>query len=547
MRGVYTRVLDVARHMDARAAAGLIACATVVLAWVTAPDIRPFGAQMVAPATMSYFPGDPVGQPVPVAEGQAQLDRAAKDAAPRAMRQLHFPLPTSDGAALYLPASPDDAALWVNGMVGGDSAPSGYFGPGFGPYRVALDIPASRLSYEDNRVDLLSAQGWTASRKPAIYAIPARTGPAFAAMMAQVEVRLWRGALGFGGLGLLLSLAGMLLLRSRALYAGGALFSLALLDQAFGAVPTGVRLAMGAAGIAILVARGGWRHPVLAGTGLAATGAVLAGAVLVAGWVGGVSLSWVANVALWPLAGMAMPVLTFAEGRSVWAEFIAARAKIRAQAMVIAEQADALQENIRVAAVAEERQRFVRDMHDGVGGHLLSLLMRVRADDADRDEVAHELESGLTDLRLMADSLDHVGHDLDEALAAFHRRAGQQLASAGLGFDWDQPDSLSAFKLDARAVLSLFRIMQEALSNCVRHARATRFGVAFALVDGGLEVAIEDDGVGFAAGGAEEGRGLGNIRKRVEKLGGTVVFGAGAGGKGCRILVRVPAHRGNAS
>ncbi len=542
MRGVYTRVLDVARHMDARAAAALIACATVVLAWVTAPDIRPFGAQIVAPATMSYFPGDPVGQPVPVAEGQAQLDRAAKGAAPRAMRQLHFPLPTSDGAALYLPAAPGDAALWVNGMVGGDAEPSAYFGPGFGPYRVALDIPASRLSYEDNRVDLVSAQGWGTRQKPVIYAIPARTGPAFATMMAGVEVRLWRGALGFGGLGLLLSLAGMMLLRSRALYAGGALFSLALLDQAFGVVPTGLRLAMGAAGIAILVARGGWRHPVLAGAVVAATGAVLAGAALVAGWAGAVSLSWGANVALWPLAGMAMPVLAFAEGRSVWADFIAARAKIRAQAAVIAAQAEALEDNIRAVAIGEERQRFVRDMHDGVGGHLLSLLMRVRADDADRDEVAHELESGLTDLRLMADSLDHVGHDLDEALAAFHRRAGQQLASAGLAFDWSKPQSLSGFAMDARAVLSLYRIIQEALSNCIRHAGATRFGVEFALVDAGLEVAIEDDGVGFAAGMVEEGRGLGNIRKRVEKLGGTVGFGPGAGGKGCRILVRVPGN-----
>ena len=77
LRGAYQRALDNARTMDARAAACLIACAIGLLAWITAPDIRPFGAQRVAPANMSYFPGDPVGQPVPVAEGQAQLDRTA--------------------------------------------------------------------------------------------------------------------------------------------------------------------------------------------------------------------------------------------------------------------------------------------------------------------------------------------------------------------------------------------------------------------------------------------------------------------------------------
>ena len=53
-----------------------------------------------------------------------------------------------------------------------------------------------------------------------------------------------------------------------------------------------------------------------------------------------------------------------------------------------------------------------------------------------------------------------------------------------------------------------------------------------------LDVVIEDDGIGF--GVVEEGRGLANIRKRAENLGGTVVFEAGVGGKGCRIRLSVP-------
>ena len=164
--------------MDARAAVWVIACGIGLLAWITAPDIRPFGAQMVAPASMVYFPGDRVGQPVPVAEGQAQLKRDAKSN--KAMRQLHFALPTSEGAALYMPASPEDAALWVNGMVGGDSSRASYFGPGFGPHRMMLEIPASRLSFENNRLDIVSLQGWADARKPVILAVPARSGPAFA-------------------------------------------------------------------------------------------------------------------------------------------------------------------------------------------------------------------------------------------------------------------------------------------------------------------------------------------------------------------------------
>ncbi len=417
--------------MGARANNYVVACLTVcvigLLAWITAPDIRPFGAQVVPPASMIYFPGDQVGQPVPAAEGRAQLERKAKDAVQPKLLQLHFPLPTSAGVSLYMLSSPDDAALWINGMVGGDSSPSAFFGPGFGPHRLSREIPASRLSFETNRVDLLSAQGWAAEAMPLIFAIPARTGPAFAAMMEQVEVRLWQGAAVFGGLGLVLSLAGLLLLRSRSAFAGGALFSLALLDQASGFLMSWLHLVLAVAGIGVLLASKGWRPPVLGGALAAASIGVLIASALAVGWPASLPLAWGSNVVLWPLAGLVMPYLAFGEGRLVWADFISARARLRAQAAVIEQQADALQESIRAAAVSEERQRFVRDMHDGVGGHLLSLLMRVRADDADSKDVAEELERGLTVLRLRADSLDHVGHDLDEALAAFQRRAAQQL------------------------------------------------------------------------------------------------------------------------
>ena len=528
--------------MDSRAAACVIACAIGLLAWITAPDIRPFDAKVVAPAAMVYFPGDGVGQPVPVAEGQAQLARDAKVAGPRVLRQLHFPLPTSNGAALYMPAAPDGAALWVNGMIGGDSTPASYFGTGFGPQRLALEIPASRLSFEDNRVDILVNQGWADARKPLLYAIPARTGPAFGAMISRAEAQLQQAAVLFGGLGLALSLIGLLLLRSRALYLGGGLFAIALLDQGLGILSPWLRLALAAVGIAIGFARTGWPQSWLGGALIAAAAAVGAGVAMLAGFGGSLQLSWAVNAAWWPLAGFALPLFAASEGRIVWADFIAARAKIGEQAAVIEQQAGALENTIRAAAISEERQRFVRDMHDGVGGHLLSLLMRVRADDADRNDVAEELEKGLTDLRLMADSLDHVGHDLDEALAAFQRRAGQQLALAGLAFDWSKPASLSDFRMDARAVLSLYRIIQEALSNCIRHARASRFAVSFDLAEAGtrLDVAIEDDGIGFGADPSAEGRGLANIRARAKKLGGTAVIAPGSGGKGCRISLSVP-------
>jgi signal transduction histidine kinase len=538
---LYQRALALARSkartVNDRFLALLIAGAIALLSWLSGPNLMPFEASRVAARSIRLYPGNAIGAPIPPEAGEAQL------AAPRnreaRLSQLHFSVAASDGLSVYVPAAPDEALLWINGMIGGESLPAAYRGPGFGPARIMLDIPLSRMGFEANRVDIMALGGWRAERL--IHVIPLRNGPAFAAMIKGAEDKLWIGALIAGWAGLFSGVVGLVLLRSRWLFAGGALFSLGLLDCAYGILPLGARLGLGAVGLGLLIALGGLHRPVLCGTLLAAGAALLAGLWVVAGTGGTLVLAWQANVALWPLAGAALPLLMLTEGRSIWTEFIAARTKIREQAAVIKQQRTALDDSIRSQAIGEERQRFLRDVHDGVGGHLLSLLMRVRADDADREDVEQELEKGLTDLRLMADSLDNVGQDLDTALAAFHRRAAQQLASAGLAFDWSKPDQLASFPMDARAVLHLYRIIQESLSNCIRHARAKRFGVAFDLVDSGQQlcVMIEDDGIGFVSGMVEEGRGLASIRQRAEKLRGTVTFGPAKDGAGSRTTLRL--------
>jgi signal transduction histidine kinase len=539
LRALYLAAKDKVGTLDRRALAVLIACGIALLAWGSAPDLKPFAARVVDAGAVELYPGNEVGLPVPVASGRLQIADPAR--ADEIKRQLHFDVPEADGIAFYMPASPVESALWVNGMVGGDSVAGRYFGPGFGRHRLSLEIPASRLSFDENRIDIVTQSGWTPAQVPLIYAIPAQNGPAFAVMAETAERHLRLGTIGFGALGLGAALFGLLFLRSRMLFLGGALYSFGLFDMGFGLLPSAMRLSMMALGLLIL-AYWGWRRPALSGAMLASGVSLLLGLWVLSGWGASLPMLWGMNFALWPLAGIALPMIAASEGQGLWSDFVAARAKIREQESVIVQQREELEESIRAQAVGEERQRFVRDMHDGVGGHLLSLLMRVRAEDADKDDVAAELEKGLTDLRLMADSLDNVGTDLDAALAAFHRRAAQQLSSAGLAFDWVKPDQLSDFHMDARAVLNLYRIIQEALSNCIRHAQAGRFAVAFALADNGqrLDVTIDDDGVGFAPGAAE-GRGLANIRKRAEKLGSLVTFGPGEGGKGTRICLSVSA------
>jgi signal transduction histidine kinase len=99
-------------------------------------------------------------------------------------------------------------------------------------------------------------------------------------------------------------------------------------------------------------------------------------------------------------------------------------------------------------------------------------------------------------------------------------------------------------RLTPEAELTVYRIVQEAMTNIARHASATRVGIRLAEAGGFLSVVVEDDGVGFDARDAERpgrqgGLGLLGMRERVSQLGGTVHIDSGFG-RGTRLEVSIP-------
>src|SRR5205085_2451210 len=87
---------------------------------------------------------------------------------------------------------------------------------------------------------------------------------------------------------------------------------------------------------------------------------------------------------------------------------------------------------------------------------------------------------------------------------------------------------------------ALYRIVQEALSNVVKHARARRVGIAIAPRDGWVGVRIADDGVGFPSDGpAVDTFGLRGMRERVQALGGRIEVG-NRGGGGAYVSAELP-------
>lgn len=176
-----------------------------------------------------------------------------------------------------------------------------------------------------------------------------------------------------------------------------------------------------------------------------------------------------------------------------------------------------------------ERQRIVRDMHDGIGGQLLGLMMQVRGGGASPVEVEQGLQASIADLRLIVDSMDSAEEGLAETLRSFEHRVRPQVEAAGIALDFTAEVD-EAIDLGPRPTLQVLRILQEGVTNAMRHAGAKRIAVASVAPAGGpIRISISDDGSGLPAG-YRRGRGLTSMETRARNLGGDLTIESGAAG-----------------
>ncbi len=210
-----------------------------------------------------------------------------------------------------------------------------------------------------------------------------------------------------------------------------------------------------------------------------------------------------------------------------------------------------------VTAREEERRRLRRDLHDGLGPALASESLKVGAirklmtrDQAAADallaELSGDIEATITDIRrlvydLRPPALDELGlvGAIRERVAQYHCRPAAHDrvgCDTNLSIVVDAADSLPV--LPAAVEVAAYRIVHEALTNVVRHARARTCCVRLALEGGVFVLEIIDDGVGLLAE-RRAGVGLLSMRERAEELGGSLSVETVPGG-GTRVLARLP-------
>lgn len=189
-----------------------------------------------------------------------------------------------------------------------------------------------------------------------------------------------------------------------------------------------------------------------------------------------------------------------------------------------------------------ERQRLMYDMHDGLGSTLLSALAAIEQHELPRSAVAEVLRGCVDDLRMVIDSLEPMEHDLTTLLATIRYRLGQRLESAGLALRWEIGDLPELPWLEPPDALQILRLVQEALINVLKHAKASGICVATNYLGNQVEIHISDDGCGFDYNNVRQGRGLHSQMRRSASLGGKLTIDS-APGKGTSIRLRFPVMR----
>lgn len=221
-----------------------------------------------------------------------------------------------------------------------------------------------------------------------------------------------------------------------------------------------------------------------------------------------------------------------------------------ARLRVLEQRSDATQREIRalshqmVHTQEEERKNLSRELHDHVAQVLTGLRMELGRIERANPSAA----SGIAECKELVDEMFGTVRNLALGLRP------SMLDDFGLqaALEWHTRDLMSRFALNVDLKMDgdfdalsdkhrtcLYRVVQEATTNAVRHARAANIHILVVASGGQLQVTIADDGIGLDPARRGSGLGLRGIEERVRELAGTMTISRQAGG-GTRLAVRLP-------
>jgi two-component system, NarL family, sensor kinase len=188
----------------------------------------------------------------------------------------------------------------------------------------------------------------------------------------------------------------------------------------------------------------------------------------------------------------------------------------------------------------DERTRIAKDLHDEVGGTLAALKLKLQNNDLNVNnhsavDIVDQLAKSVRQIshNMMPDAIEKFG--LKNALVGYISKLNMQSDTA---FKF-QMEELEHIKFSESREIAIYRIVQEILTNALKHAKAKVVYIQMYESEGELYISIEDDGIGFEMKEITEGIGLKNIRSRVNFLSGYLEYQSQVN-KGTSIQINIP-------
>jgi signal transduction histidine kinase len=197
-----------------------------------------------------------------------------------------------------------------------------------------------------------------------------------------------------------------------------------------------------------------------------------------------------------------------------------------------------------------ERQRIMQDIHDGVGGQLVSLVNMAKREHqsgnaVDTKQLQVHAQLALDELRIAVDAMQPVDGDLATVLATLRYRLEPRLIAAGVRLNWAVQELPLMVDLTPQKVLQIQKILLEALTNVMLHAKAKTVTISAQptesrIVPSFVEISLIDDGVGFDLQHSRAtGHGLANMRFRADAIGAQLTLARGLP-EGMVVKLKIP-------
>jgi signal transduction histidine kinase len=225
-----------------------------------------------------------------------------------------------------------------------------------------------------------------------------------------------------------------------------------------------------------------------------------------------------------------------------------------ATAVATATTVASVQHRQRLRAAEDERRRWARELHDETLQGLAALRLQLSAArraggseilDSAVASAVEQLETEIGNLRALITDLRPAALDefgIAGAIETLAQRVGRHGLEVDLDVDLSYEQGRRPTRHTAELEAAIYRIVQEALTNTVKHGGAARAQVRLHEDDATIHVTVRDDGAGFDPSTETDGFGLLGMQERVELLGGTLQVES-APGEGTTVTVSLPASR----